>query len=131
MQACNLDHNQMHSIILLSRLRLSIELKMQLNSNPRQCKPPLRGSADWDFIFCTRICDHKPPLQIPVMPKRAICNELLIRLGCIISALNLSVDETLSMYFIGLQRIALAASLGNTNIVRIKQTTKKSDNLTV
>jgi len=40
MQACNLDHNQMHSIILLSRLRLSIELKMQLNSNPRQCKPP-------------------------------------------------------------------------------------------
>lgn len=60
------------------------------------------------------------------MPKRAICNELLISLGWIICALNLLGNETLNMYFICLQRIDLAASLKNTNIVRIKQTKKSN-----
>lgn len=60
------------------------------------------------------------------MPKRAICNELLISRGCIICALNLLGNETLNMYFICLQRIDLAASLKNTNIVRIKQTKKSN-----
>lgn len=64
------------------------------------------------------------------MPKCVICNDMLIRFGCIICTFNLLGNETLNMYFMCLQRFYLAASLKNINIVRIKQPNKKSNSPT-